>query len=237
MKIEVHFYNKRRVAVTIAAEEIYGEHDHELLMYAWFTLRQLHNQGHHLAADAFAGLVTPEKYDMITTLLENNPKMPNAVDLLAQAQRAKFPRDNASAESDITGSQEVAQYAAPLPPGYEYADLIDKQLLAMIPELIQYPRFQGDKRFVGTIPPPNFQFKGFGILGNLVGKEIPYYAFQSLLASLKYFAKRYSRDQLRLKRLAFVADACGRAHMMNIIRAGQHLDLAADLVDKSEEIT
>jgi hypothetical protein len=67
-----------------------------------------------------------------------------------------------------------------------------------------------------TLPPVQLQLKGFGILGF----QVTYYAFNSVISLFRYFAKNHITDDVFLGNLSQVATLCGRAYLSNKIHLG-----------------
>jgi hypothetical protein len=216
MRLEIHFYGKTQVSVLIQAEASDATPDDELLLFAWFTLRQFHNLGHNPAADAFAGLV--RQSDIVSEVVKDNPCFPSAAELIKSATLAKYAGNFGSKEA----MRAVVDLAIRGQSGDHIFDLINRDFLSAIPRIIDYPRKPGEKRFVAVLPPGTLDMKGFGILG----VQVNYYTCHSIIALLGFLARKNSTDHTYLNRLAFIAYSCGSTHMQNEISMTNQRELA-----------
>lgn len=89
MKLQIDFYGKREVSIFIevsAVETRYSsQEDCELLLFAWYTLRQFSNMGHNPATNAIAALIAWDQ--AIVELTKDQPKLPSAIDFMSPIPR------------------------------------------------------------------------------------------------------------------------------------------------------
>jgi hypothetical protein len=88
MKLQIDFFGKRAVSIFIefnAQETRYGQEDSELLLFAWYTIRQFSNMGHNPATNAIARLIAWDQ--AIVELIKDQPKLPSAIDFMSPIPR------------------------------------------------------------------------------------------------------------------------------------------------------
>jgi hypothetical protein len=229
MKLEIHFYGKDRLAVFTQADSSESTPDQELFLFGWFALRQFHNLGHHLTADVFSGLL---HFPDMNELVKETPQLPSVVELLESAHYAKYPlgsevRERANS-ADI--QKELLNLAMRRNFPDNASELIQRDFLSQVPQIIEYQRTPSNKRFVATLPPGVLDMQGFGILG----WQVNYFVCHSILGLLRYLGMRNSTDEIYLKRLSSVATSCSEAHMQNKITMLNQIDLATLFVVESK---
>jgi len=100
-------------------------------------------------------------------------------------------------------------------------NIIQDQLFDAVPCIVGF-RGGGKKSFVLVLPPSKLSTKGFGILGF----QVNYFAFHSVISLLSYLAKKHTHEKLYLDHLAAVAQQCARAYLSGAISLGNEVTLA-----------
>lgn len=223
MRAEIDFYGKLQVSIRLEVEDSQSAEE-ELVFFAWFTLRQLHNISHNPAGDVLAGLLVSD--DVVNLLLTVNPQIPPAVDLFVKAQNLKFDRrqDRDAFWKHLEKMVEV-QVRANMGEDPTFS-IIDRDFFAAIPQFIRYPNKVGDKRYVAVLPPGQLDMKGFGILG----RDANYYACHSIIALLRLLVMRRLNNDSYNKSLTQIGYSCAKAHMLNLITMLNQKELAVKFV-------
>lgn len=238
MNLQIDFYEKDQIAVVVGfdSSESFPEQQFlELLLFACFTLRQFHNLSHNTASDAFAGLLIWE--EVVTELIKDYPEVPPVIELLVKAHLTSFGEE----ESAVPGLMTIETTRI----RSRFHDdstvrVVQNDYLSKIPQIINYQGKPTKKRFIATmefyrekrLPDFTLHPKGFGILG----WGVNYYASHSIIALLRFLARKYSNDQGCLERLSFIAKSCGMAHMQSMISVLNQPALAVQIVEASENL-
>ncbi|MBI1802412.1 MAG: hypothetical protein HYR71_12375 [Chloroflexi bacterium] len=232
MNLQIEFYEKYQVSVHIEYEqskesEWAQSREHALLlMYAWYVLRQLNNMGQHPVAKALSGLlagllVTDEG---VLTLLHEPLRLSQAYTLHRQADALVYAEepDEDSRQRRVKMNAATYMSLAPLFAG------IDRQILSVVPTLVQPTGRPGKKRMLGRLPAGLLDIKGLGILGI----DANYYVFHSVLALLRYFAVSHQNNTTFLNQLGHASLLCAVAYVKGQIgRGAAQARMAWDIVD------
>jgi hypothetical protein len=97
-------------------------------------------------------------------------------------------------------------------------NIIQDQLFAPVPSVVKF-RGEGKKAFILVLPPSKISIKGFGILGF----QINYFAFHSVISLFSYLAKKHKHEDSYLDHLAAVAQKCGKAYFTGRISIGDQI--------------
>jgi len=100
-------------------------------------------------------------------------------------------------------------------------DVLRDEIMPGMPKLVDF-QDEGKKTFTMTIHPFQLNIKGFGLLGF----QVNFYAFHSVIALLKYLAKKHINNEGYLYHLLQVAKYCGKAHIFQKIPLGDQVALA-----------
>lgn len=225
MKLQIDFYSEDEVSIRIEfdTENPEGVRS-ELFTLACYTLRQFRNQGHHLAADATAGwLVKPH---LLYSVLCDNPEMfplMSASRFLGNAAETKAIGMGIDSQKAI----EIGLLTSVQSGKSGNANILDKKLFSKFPKIVEY-KGRGKKWFMADFPPFILNHKGFGFLG----AKIPYYANHSIIALMRYLAKKHSYKNTYLDKLTEVGSHCAIAFLWDKITSDQST-LAWSLLDKT----
>lgn len=90
MNLQIDFHSKDDVSVLTQCKpgEISDESGFDPFLFAWFTLRQLHNLHHNTVVDAFVGLLT--RGENVSALMKAPPVIPLPIDLLIRANSVMY---------------------------------------------------------------------------------------------------------------------------------------------------
>jgi len=199
MDLRIDFYSKNEVAIRIDLSGRYpfpANETGELFLLACYTLRQLSNLGGHEASRVLALLLA--SYTKNTAIEIPTPEY-------------EFP--------SLAGLQFLMGYhGSRFNVHYE---ALRMQIFRPIPRHVQY-RGDGKKAFYVRLPPFHLTAKGFGLLGY----QVNFYAFHSVLALSSHLAESHIDEEAYLQHLAAVAQYCGKAHIAGAIPLGDHVRLA-----------
>lgn len=238
MKLQISYYGKEEVSIVIefnASKSSSEEQFFELLLFSCLAVRQFHNLGRNIVSDAFAGLLI---WNQVTIeLIKDRPKIPTAVDLLIEAHRVKFDENEQSLPGLI--EEEMSSIRNQYQKDFR-VKAVQNDALSKLPQLIEARSTPGKKRFILLMEYDDekrlskfvLKHKGFGILG----WGTKYYASHSIVALFRFLARKHSANPNYLKRLAFVAEACGKSHMRDVISTLNQAALAVQIVRASEQI-
>ncbi len=226
MNLEIHFYNKSNIAIlTNTSEDLsLSSEEKELLLFAWFTLRQFSNLSHHAWADIFAGILDSVDID---EFVRNEASLPEAAELISNVRSSRVYRKKGFNSPEY--KQIVVENAINKAAGTYTA--LDRELLAGIPQIVDYPGKSGNKRFIVKFPPGVLDMKGFGVLG--LGSNLNYYVCHSIFALYRFLAIRHLPNKPLLERISSVAKSCSDAYVEGHITMANQGDLAAQFVGDS----
>jgi len=198
MELRIDFYSKKELAIRMDFAGRYpfpANETSELFLFSCYTLRQLSNLGNHPVSTLLAVLLTTFDKDTALELAEGNYKFPGPIQF-----------------GVLTGFAGVNI-------GVDYGVLKD-QIMSELPSLVNF-RGEGKKAFTVTMPPFQHYHKGFGLLGF----QVNYYAFHSVIALFRFLAKRRINDNIFIDHLSQVAKYCGKAHISQRIPIGDQVTL------------
>jgi hypothetical protein len=199
VQLRIDFYSKDEVSVWLDNQGWppgLTAANGELFLFTWYTLRQFSNFGNHPVSSILAVLLTTYGKETTHQIAEDRYEFPPA-DIM------RFLMDQEG--------QKI---------GIDYSTF-KQQIMPKLPKLVTY-RSGGAKSFVVDIPPYTVKLKGFGILGY----QINYYAFHSVIALFGFLAKKHIRSEPFISRLSQVAARCGRGYLAREIPLGNQTTLA-----------
>jgi hypothetical protein len=204
MKLQIDFYEKDEFAIQIEGKwKLFDEKESELFIFTSFVLRQMYNVGKHLIIDALAGALIddPQK------LLGSSPSFSDGFTLIARRQefmyRASGMEDNLVrlAMSDLY----------PKISGNPFVEVLDEYILHS-PQIVNY-RGDAKKQYIYYPEKHKLEWKGFGVIGTLLGKDAGFYALNSSLALYRYLGNNHINEEKYINSLTLLAERCAILQM------------------------
>jgi len=199
MELKIDFYSKEELAIRMdfsGRDQLLANETNELFLFSCYTLRQFSNLGNHPVAKVLAVLLTTFGKDTAIELAHDKYEFPSSSTL---HYLMSFEGVKISVDYNV----------------------LRDQIMPGMPKLV-YFQGEGKKTFTMTLHPFQFNIKGFGLLGF----QVNFYAFHSVIALLKYLAKKHIDDEVYLDHLLQVAKYCGKAHIFQKIPLGDQVALA-----------
>lgn len=199
MELRIDFYSKQDVSIRMDFAGRYpfpANEASELFLFTCYALRQFSNLGNHPAAMALAVLLITYDKDTAIKLGKGSYEFPGPAQL-------GFLMGSEGVKIDV-----------------DYALLRD-HIMPGLPKLVDF-QGEGKKAFIVTVPPFCLRPKGFGLLGF----QVNYYAFQSVIALFRYLAQKHIDEGVYLDHLSQVARYCGKFYIARGVPLGDQVALA-----------
>lgn len=152
--------------------------------------------------------------DIISKLPQDSVELPSGESLLSSLNSYGTPKltEKWGFDKSIYFTLELIR----LSKNKTIMQILDSEFLAHLPKLVKY-KGQGKKVFELFLPPFSLRTKGFGLLG----RDVNFYAFHSVIALIHFLGQKYSDNEVFLKQLVQVAERCGSAYVFNQISTDQ----------------
>ena len=227
MKLRIDCYSKEEMSI----ELIFSKDDPlpknestDLVLFAGYTLRQLHNLAGHPVAKALDGYLVSKQH--FESLLKGKPIWPLARQLFSDLSEELYSRlhDDENPQQFLGTWREVERQ---MNLDNTIINLLDSKILTPMPKLVT-PRGNAKKWFEFVVPPGLLEMKGFGFLFG----DMHFYIYHSVLALAQFIAAKHRNDEPFLIYLSESAILCAGAHIFGQITNTNQMQLAVNIVGK-----